>query len=53
MKKSFLGKAGDLTWYRCITDKSLPKEERSLAELPMTKVFNETGIATMHTSLGI
>ena len=52
MKKSFLGKAGDLTWYRCITDKALPKEEHSLAELPMTKVFNETGIATMHTSLG-
>ena len=25
MKKSFLGKAGDLTWYRCITDKALPK----------------------------
>ena len=40
MKKSFLGKAGDLTWYRCITDKALPKEEHSLAELPMTKVFN-------------
>ena len=52
MKKSFLGKAGDLTWYRCITDKALPKEEHSLAELPMTKVFNETGIDTMHTSLG-
>ena len=52
MKKTFLGKSGDLTWYRCTTKKSLPKEERSLAELPMTKVFNETGIATMHTSLG-
>ena len=25
---------------------------RTILELPMTKVFNETGIATMHTSLG-
>lgn len=52
MKKTFLGKSGDLTWYRCTTDKSLPTEEHSLSELPPTKVFNETGIATMHTSLG-
>lgn len=52
MKKSFLGKAGDLTWYRCTTDKLFPKEEHSLSELPMAKVFNETGVATMHTSLG-
>lgn len=52
MQKTFLGKAGDLTWYRCTTKKSSPKEERSLAELPMAKVFNEIGVATMHTSLG-
>ena len=52
MKKTFLGKSGDLTWYRCITDKALPKEEHSLAELPMTKVFNETGIATMTYFVG-
>lgn len=42
MKKTFLGKSGDLTWYRCTTKKSLPEEKHSLAELPMAKVFNET-----------
>lgn len=51
MAKSFLGKAGDLTWYRCTTNKSFPTEKHSLGELPLSKVFNETGIATMHTSL--
>ena len=52
MQKSFLGKSGDLTWYRCTTNKSFPEEKHSLAELPMAKVFNEIGVATMHTSLG-
>ena len=52
MEKTFLGKSGDLTWYRCITKKALPKEGPTLAELPMAKVFNETGIGTMNTSLG-
>ena len=52
MEKTFLGKSGDLTWYRCITKKALPKEDPTLAELPMAKVFNETGIGTMNTSLG-
>ena len=52
MEKTFLGKSGDLTWYRCTTKKTLPKEGHTLAELPMAKVFNETGIGTMNTSLG-
>ena len=52
MEKTFLGKSGDLTWYRCTTKKVLPKEGHTLAELPMAKVFNETGIGTMNTSLG-
>lgn len=52
MEKTFLGKSGDLTWYRCTTKKTLPKEGPTLAELPMAKVFNETGIGTMNTSLG-
>ena len=52
MEKTFLGKSGDLTWYRCITKKALPQEGPTLAELPMAKVFNETGIGTMNTSLG-
>lgn len=52
MQKTFLGKAGDLTWYRCTTNKALPNEKHSLAELPMAKVFNEIGVATMHSSLG-
>ena len=52
MEKTFLGKSGDLTWYRCTTKKALPKEGPTLAELPMAKVFNETGIGTMNTSLG-
>lgn len=51
MKSTFLGKSGDLTWYRCTTRKAFPEEKRSLAELPSAKVFNETGVATMHTSL--
>lgn len=52
MQTTFLGKSGDLTWYRCTTNKPFPTEQRSLAELPSTKVFNETGVATMHTALG-
>lgn len=52
MKKTFLGKSGDLTWYRCITPRALPTEVHSLGELPSAKIFNETGIATMHTALG-
>lgn len=52
MKKSFLGKAGDLTWYRCITTKAYPQTEGKLHQLPLSKVFNETGLGTMHTSLG-
>ena len=48
---AFEGKSGDLTWYRCTTKKKFPETTYTLAELPPTKVFNEIGIATMHTSL--
>lgn len=55
---SFEAKPADLTWYRCITHKPFPAEEsfpvdkRSLDDMPQTHVFNETGLGTMHTSLG-
>ena len=52
LSKAFEAKPADLTWYRCTTKKVLPKEGHTLAELPMAKVFNETGIGTMNTSLG-
>jgi hypothetical protein len=51
LKKGLMGKAGDLTWYRCITHKRLPVSTLTLADLPDCKVFNETGVATMHTAL--
>ncbi len=49
LKKSFLGKSGDLTWYRLTTHKQLPQNSPGLAELPHTKVFPQTGLVTMHT----
>lgn len=52
LKSGFLGKSGDLTWYRCITTKVYPKDQHQLNELPMAKIFNETGVATMHSQLG-
>lgn len=52
LSSSFEGKSGDLTWYRCTTNKTLAGEKHSLAEMPSAKVFNEIGVATMHTSLG-
>lgn len=57
---AFERKPGDLTWYRCITRKSpFPNGEVStgggkrvtLADMPLCKVFNETGIALTNTSL--
>ena len=45
-------KPADLSWYRCTTDKSLPAYTKTLADMPMCKVFNETGLAMMNTDLG-
>lgn len=50
-QRSFEAKPADLTWYRCITDKALPNSTETLADMPRTHTFNETGLATMHTSL--
>ena len=50
--RSFEAKPADLTWYRCITDKSFPETTETLADLPSTHVFNETGLGLMHTTLG-
>lgn len=49
---SFEAKPADLTWYRCLTDKSLPEPTVTLSDLPSAKVFPENGVATMHTALG-
>lgn len=51
LQSSFEGKSGDLTWYRLTTTKKFPDTPETLAGLPLTKVFNENGVATMHTSL--
>lgn len=50
--RSFGQKSGDLTWYRCVTKKTYPQDKRRLSELPSVKVFPETGLAIMHTSIG-
>ena len=55
MRRSFLGKSGDLTWYRLTTRKELPAVDStsasgSMTAMPHAKVFPETGVATMHTS---
>lgn len=52
LNSAFEAKPADLRWYRCITPKSFPTEEHTLDELPTAKVFNENGVATMHTALG-
>lgn len=52
MQKGFLGKSGDLTWYRAITPNSLKTNSKeTLENLPTTKVFPQTGLATMNTKL--
>lgn len=52
MKSSFMGKSGDLTWYRCTTQNKRPQKSKSLHQLPSSKVFNENGVATMHSAIG-
>lgn len=52
LQSAFEGKSGDLTWYRCVTTQTYPGAKVSLSDLPSAKVFNETGVATMHTALG-
>jgi len=51
-QRSFEAKPADLTWYRCITEKSLPEVTVSLSDLPSAKVFRNSGLSTMNTSLG-
>lgn len=52
LNSAFEAKPADLRWYRCTTTKPFPAEEHTLDELPSAKVFNENGVATMHTALG-
>ena len=52
LNSAFEAKPADLRWYRCITPKAFPSELHSLDELPSCKVFNENGVATLHTHLG-
>lgn len=49
MKKSFLAKAGDLSWFRLQCDKQLPEEGKALVDLPCGYVFPQTGIASFMT----
>ncbi|MEG1587490.1 MAG: DUF4962 domain-containing protein, partial [Bacteroidales bacterium] len=51
LKKNFLGKSGDLTWYRVTTSKKPVASEKGLQDLPNAHIFSETGLATMHTDL--
>ncbi len=48
LKKSFLTKSGDLSWFRLQCDKSLP-DGHGLTSLPMGYVFPETGVASFIT----
>ncbi len=52
LESAFEAKPADLKWYRCTTPKPFPAEEHTLDELPPTKVFNENGVATLHTAPG-
>ncbi|MGL4292199.1 MAG: DUF4962 domain-containing protein [Bacteroidales bacterium] len=51
MNKTFLGKAGDLTWYRITTFKEPVQSELTLKNLPNAHIFPQTGLATMHSKL--
>ena len=51
MKKNFLGKSGDLTWYRVTTPKKPVSATTGLKDLPNAHIFPQTGLATMHTHL--
>ncbi|NGM62849.1 DUF4962 domain-containing protein [Sphingobacterium sp. SGG-5] len=49
MKKGFMSKPGDLSWFRLQDDTPLPKG-KGLADLPLSYVFRNTGIATFMSS---
>lgn len=49
MRKAFLSKPGDLTWFRLQCDKTLPQGP-GLTDLPFGYVFPETGIASWQTN---
>lgn len=51
LTSAFESKPADLTWYRCTTTKEYPADNKTLAEIPLTKVFPATGLAIMHTSI--
>jgi hypothetical protein len=51
LASSFESKPADLTWYRCTTPKEYPADKKTLAEMPLAKVFPATGLAIMHTSI--
>lgn len=46
-----MGKAGGLAWFRLQCDKSLPAIGNGLSELPLGKVFPESGLASFSTHL--
>ncbi|NDV79501.1 DUF4962 domain-containing protein [Dysgonomonas sp. 511] len=45
MKKGFMGKAGDLSWFRMQCQKQLPRG-KGLESLPLSYVFPQTGLAS-------
>ncbi len=51
VRKSFMGKSGDLTWYRCTTLKERVQPTIGLADLKNAHIFAETGLGTMHTQM--
>ncbi len=46
MKKGFMAKPGDLSWFRLQYEQPLPKG-KGLADLPLSYVFPNTGLATI------
>lgn len=46
MRKGFMAKPGDLSWFRLQCDKPLPTGE-GLKKLPLSHVFPQTGIASL------
>ncbi len=46
-------KCGDVTWYRLTHDLSLPDSTVALNDRSLTRVFPNTGVATMHTNLDL
>ncbi len=51
LTSAFESKPADLTWYRCTTSKKYPANNKTLADIQLTKVFPATGLALMHTSI--